>query len=146
MVLKNRKYIGEYQLWQNRSFPEEAACQSLTLELVRPGTAADGSSTAMRLPVPRQTEEYLLTTKLFCGHLWAAAGRRERQEQRNGEADTIYYKCGGAKRKQGCTLKSRQEALDRAHRGHLQPCTCVLHDDVINRIADALVALSGQGG
>ena len=133
-VLKNRKYIGEYR-YGKIVIPDKLPV-IIDVELFE--------QVQRRMEVNRHAparakadEEYLLTTKLFCGH----CGRMlagESGRSRNGEVH-YYYKCGGAKRKQGCTLKAvKKRWIERT----VVTATIarVLHDDVIDRIADALIA------
>ena len=133
-VLKNRKYIGEYR-YGKIVIPDKLPV-IIDVELF--------DRVQRRMEVNRHAparakadEEYLLTTKLFCGH----CGRMlagESGRSRNGEVH-YYYKCGGAKRKQGCTLKAvKKRWIERTV--VTATITRVLHDDVINRIADALIA------
>ena len=86
-------------------------------------------------------EEYLLTTKLFCGK----CGRMLAGESgwsNNGDV-YHYYKCGGAKRKLGCNLKAlKKHWIERAV---VQATVSrVMNDEVISRIADAIIALQDQ--
>jgi len=133
-VLKNRKYIGEYR-YGKIVIPDKLPV-IIDVELF--------DRVQRRMEVNRHAparakadEEYLLTTKLFCGH----CGRMlagESGRSRNGEVH-YYYKCGGAKRKQGCTLKAIKKRWIELT-VVTTTITRVLHDDVIGRIADALVA------
>ena len=83
-------------------------------------------------------EEYLLTTKLFCGH----CGRMMAGESGTGRNGVIhrYYKCGGAKRKLGCHKKAvKKDWIERiAVQYTVQR---VLQDELIAQIADKLVEL-----
>lgn len=133
-VLKNRKYIGEYR-YGKIVIPDKLPV-IIDMELF--------DRVQRRMEVNRHAparakadEEYLLTTKLFCGHCGLMlAGESGRS--RNGKVH-YYYKCGGAKRKQGCTLKAvKKRWIERTV--VTATITRVLHDDVINRIADALIA------
>lgn len=58
-------------------------------------------------------EDYLLTTKLFCGKC------ERMMVGESGKSHTgvmhYYYKCGGAKRRQGCDKKAvRKDWIERA--------------------------------
>ena len=137
-VLKNRKYIGEYH-YGTIVIPNKLPViideelfnrvqQKLQINKHAPAHA-------------KAEEEYLLTTKLFCGKcesmLVGESGR-----SRNGEV-YHYYKCGNAKRGKGCKLKTlKKRWIERA----VVAATIqrVMHDDVIDRIADALVDIQNQ--
>ena len=83
-------------------------------------------------------EDYLLTTKLFCGKC------ERMMVGESGKSHTgamhYYYKCSGAKRKLGCKRKAvRKHWIERA--AVLVTVQRVLQDDEISRIAEAIVAL-----
>jgi len=83
-------------------------------------------------------EEYLLTTKLFCGH----CGRMMIGESGKGRNGTIhrYYKCGAAKRRQGCHKKAvKKDWIE--HIAVMYTIQRVFQDDLIAQIADELVDL-----
>ena len=83
-------------------------------------------------------EEYLLTTKLFCGH----CGRMMIGESGKSHTGVIYryYKCGDAKRKLGCHKKAvKKDWIERiAVQYTIQR---VFQDELIAQIADKLVEL-----
>ena len=88
-------------------------------------------------------EEYLLTTKLFCGTCGRLmAGESGRSGSSSGNV-YHYYKCGGAKRKLGCTRKAiKKEWIEKAV--VWITVTKVLTDEAIDRIADAILELQSQ--
>lgn len=83
-------------------------------------------------------EEYLLTTKLFCGH----CGRMMIGESGKSHTGAIYryYKCSGAKRKLGCRKKAvKKDWIECiAVQYTIQR---VFQDELIAQIADKLVEL-----
>ena len=86
-------------------------------------------------------EEYLLTTKLFCGQ----CGRLMAGESGRGCKGIVYhyYKCSGAKRKLGCKKKAiRKNWIEDVVVKYT--ATQVLTDTVISRIADAIVIMQEQ--
>ena len=89
----------------------------------------------------KAAEEYLLTTKLFCG----TCGRLMAGESGKGSKGTIYhyYKCSGSKRHLGCKRKALKK--DWIERTVVQlTVTKVLTDTAIDRIADAMVAMQSK--
>ena len=87
----------------------------------------------------KATEEYLLTTKLFCGTCERLMAGESGTSSTKG-VKHYYYKCGGAKRKLGCKRKAvRKHWIERA--AVLVTVQRVLQDDEISRIAEAIVAL-----
>ena len=88
-LLRNRKYIGEYR-YRDIVFPD-AIPAIIPLELferVQMRVEKHKQAPAMA----KAEEEYLLTTKLFCGH----CGRMMAGESDTGRNGIIhrYYKCG----------------------------------------------------
>ncbi len=87
----------------------------------------------------KATEEYLLTTKLFCGTCERLMAGESGTSSTKG-VKHYYYKCGGAKRKLGCKRKAvRKHWIERA--AVLVTVQRVLRDEEISRIAEAIVAL-----
>ena len=139
-MLKNRKYIGEYKY----------------ADVVVPGGMPAINSEELFERVQRRmvtnqivsskskaVEEYLLTTKIFCGN----CGKMMAGESGYGGKNKIYlyYKCGGAKRREGCTNRKglRKNWIEKV--AVMLTVQRVLSDDaVIERIADAIVALQDQ--
>lgn len=86
-------------------------------------------------------EEYLLTTKLYCGE----CGRLMAGESGKGCKGVVYhyYKCSGAKRKLGCKKKAiRKDWIEDVVVKFT--VTHVLTDIAIDRIADAIVVMQEQ--
>ena len=136
LILKNRKYIGEYR-YQDVVIPngvpaliDEDLFNRAQEKLVK------NKQAPARYKAP---EEYLLTTKLFCGD----CGRMMAGESGTSGTKGVkycYYKCGGAKRKLGCKRKPlKKDWIERA--AVLITVNRVLKDEEIDRIADAMVAL-----
>ena len=133
VILHNRKYIGEYK-YGDVVIPDgiPAIIETEIFDRVQRRLASNKKAPA-RYKAP---EEYLLTTKLFCGH----CGRLMAGESgKNGKGVTYhYYKCSGAKRKLGCKKKAvKKDWMERA--AVLLTVQRVLHDDEIDRIATVLV-------
>ena len=100
-MLHNRKYIGEYQF--KDVFIPDAIPPIVTKELF--DQVQSKLATNKKAPGKHKAEEeYLLTTKLYCGHC---------QRMMIGESGTSrtgqihrYYKCIGVKKHMGCDKKS----------------------------------------
>lgn len=100
-VLKNRKYIGEYQ-YQDVVIPGGVP-EIVPEELFNKVQARLEKN--RRAPArAKAEEEYLLTTKLFCGRC------QRMMVGESGASHTgqvyYYYKCGSAKRNKGCKKKA----------------------------------------
>ena len=134
-LLKNRKYIGEYR-YKDVVIPD-AIPAIVPKELFE--RVQERMKKNQRAPArTKAEEEYLLTTKLFCGH----CGRMMIGESGKGRNGTIhrYYKCGAAKRRQGCHKKAvKKDWIE--HIAVMYTIQRVFQDDLIAQIADELVAL-----
>ena len=136
LMLKNRKYIGEYR-YGGIIIPKgiPAIIDEDLFERVQQRMALNKKAPAKG----KAAKEYLLTTKLFCG----TCGRLMAGESGTSSTKGVkhyYYKCGGAKRKLGCKRKAvRKHWIERA--AVLVTVQRVLQDDEISRIAEAIVAL-----
>lgn len=138
-VLTNRRYIGEYK-YDDVVIPDgiPAIIEKDQFERVQYRMEANKRAPARA----KAQEEYLLTTKLFCGD----CGRIMAGESgKNGKGIIYhYYKCGGAKRKLGCKRKAVkkdwiEEVVVRI------TVSKVLTDEAIDRIADAILEIQNEG-
>ena len=137
-ILKNRKYIGEYK-YQDVVIPDGVPA-ILTDELFYQVQARLEKN--KRAPAAAKADvDYLLTTKLFCGHC---------ERMMVGESGTshtgdkhYYYKCGGAKRKLGCKKKAiKKDFIEQAV--ITLTVSRVLQDEEISRIADRILELQNS--
>lgn len=133
--MRNRKYIGEYR-YRDIVMPDvvPAIIPKDLFERVQARLEKNRHAPARA----KAEDEYLLTTKLFCGH----CGRMMVGESGIGRNGTVhrYYKCGAAKRRQGCDKKAvKKDWIERA--AVLYTVQRVFNDELIERIADELVAL-----
>jgi len=137
-VLKNRRYLGEYRYGDvvvEGGIP--AIIDPDIFERVQQRMEKNKHAPAMK----KATEEYLLTTKLFCG----TCGRIMAGESGRSRAGVVhhYYKCGGAKRHKGCNRKAvKKDWIERV--AVMLTVEKVLNDKTIDRIADAIVQLQSQ--
>ncbi|NLT13709.1 MAG: recombinase family protein [Clostridiales bacterium] len=135
VLLKNRKYIGEYKYGSVvipggvPAIVPEDLFERVQVRLAKNKRAPARSKFTA-------DEEYLLTTKLFCGNC---------QHMMVGESGTsqtgrvyYYYKCGAAKRNKGCRKKAvKKDWLE--SQIIIMILQHVLIDDVIEKIAKAVV-------
>ena len=137
-LLRNRKYIGEYKYGRvitPGGIP--AIIDKELFERVQMRMAANKKAPARA----KAEEEYLLTTKLFCGD----CGRLMAGESGRGGRGVVYhyYKCSGAKRKLGCKRKAIKKHWIEDAVVKLT-VSQVLTDTAIERIADAIVVMQEQ--
>ena len=138
-LLKNRKYIGEYK-YGDVITPDgiPAIIDKELFERVQNRMKANRKAPARS----KAEEEYLLTTKLYCG----CCGRLMAGESGKGAKGIVYhyYKCSGAKRRLGCKKKAIKKHWieDVVVRLTVEK---VLNDTAINRIADAILVMQEQG-
>jgi len=134
-LLKNRKYIGEYS-YQDVVIPSgvPAIVPEDLFYRVQQRMEKNKRAPAMA----KAHEEFLLTTKLFCGKC------DRMMVGESGKSHTgamhYYYKCGNAKRKKGCDKKAvKKDWIERA----IVRLTMerVLNEEKINKIIDALLAM-----
>ena len=139
LILKNRKYIGEYR-YGDVVVPDgmPAIIGKDIFERVSQRMEANKKAPAKA----KADEEYLLTTKLFCG----TCGRMMAGESGKSGTKGIkyrYYKCSGAKRSLGCHRKPlRKDWIERV--AVLLTVRQVLTDETIDRIADAIVVMQEE--
>ena len=139
IMLKNRKYIGEYR-YGGVVVPNgvPAIIDEETFARVQERLEKNKKAPAKA----KAADEYLLTTKLFCG----TCGRLMVGESGTSGTKGVkhyYYKCGGAKRHLGCKRKAvKKQWIERA----VVFCTVkrVLQDREIERIAASIVKLQEQ--
>ena len=137
-VLKNRKYIGEYH-YGTIVIPHKLPVIIDEEQFNRVQMKMEANKHAPARA--KADEEYLLTTKLFCGNCGAMLAG-ESGKSRNGDV-YHYYKCGNAKRKKGCKLKAiKKRWIERAV--VMTTIQRVLKDEEIDKIADAIIALQDQ--
>ena len=137
-ILKNRRYLGEYRFRDivipngiPRIIPEDLFNE------VQEKLAKNRKAGAKH----KAKEEYLLSTKLFCGKCQRMmAGESGKRQQ-----DTVYryYKCSGVKRKLRCDKKTVKKAW--IEDLVIIEIKKIIYDDaLIERIADELVAIQGE--
>ncbi|MEA4895251.1 MAG: recombinase family protein [Oscillospiraceae bacterium] len=137
-LLKNRKYIGEYS-YQDIVIP--GGVPSIVPEDLfnRVQTKIEKNR---RAPArTKAAEEFLLTTKLFCGK----CGRMMVGESGTSHTGRIhyYYKCGAAKRKKGCDKK----AVKRDWIENLvvqRTANMILDDALMERLINKLLDAQGK--
>jgi len=139
LILKNRKYIGEYK-YGDVVIPDgiPAIIERNLFERVQLRMEANKHAPARA----KADEEYLLTTKLFCGNCGRLMAGESGKSSTNG-AKYRYYKCSGAKRRLGCHKKPlRKDWIERV--AVLLTIQTVLTDANIDRIADAILVMQEE--
>ena len=138
ILLKNRKYIGDY-CYGDMIIPGgvPALVEKDVFERVQKRMEANKKTPGRA----KAKEEYLLSGKVFCGtcggHMVGESGK-----SRNGTI-YYYYKCINAKHGHTCKRKAiKRDWLERAV--VVETVTKVLTDEVIDRVADAIIAIQGQ--
>lgn len=138
VMLKNRKYIGDY-CYGDMIIPGgvPALIEKVVFERVQRRMEANRKTPGKA----KAKDEYLLSGKVFCGtcggHIVGESGRSG-----NGTVH-CYYKCINAKLKHTCKRKAiKKDWLEKAV--VVETVTKVLTDDVIDRVADAIIAIQGK--
>ena len=137
-TLRNRKYIGEYH-YDDTVIPGgiPQIIDPVLFDRVQKRMDLNKKASARG----KAAEEYLLTTKLFCGHCGALMAG-ESGTSKTG-AIHCYYKCGSSKRHKGCSSKAvRKHWIESV----VVETTVarVFREEEISRIADAILVLQQQ--
>lgn len=132
-MLHNRKYIGEYQ-YRDVIIPNgiPAIVPVKLFESVQARAAANKKAPAKH----KAEDEYLLTTKLFCGYCGCL------MTGESGTSHTLqvhrYYKCRGARNGGGCTKKTvRKYWIEEVVMQLIQKF--IFDDELLDKLADTLL-------
>jgi hypothetical protein len=137
-MLKNRAYIGEYRCGNHVALGGVTQIVPFELfEQVQECLAKNRKASARR----KAEDDYLITTKLFCGHCGAY------MVGESGTSHTMkvhrYYKCVTAKKRQGCKKKSAKK--DWIENIVIEQAMNLLMDDsILAKIADMVLDLQKQ--
>ena len=138
-VLKNRKYLGEYH-YGTICIPDKlpVIIEKDQFERVQQRMESNRHAPAKA----KADEEYLLTTKLFCGKCGKMLAG-ESGTSRTG-AKHYYYKCAGAKHEHSCKLKAIKKQLIERAAVIITVDKVLSNDETIERLADAIVKLQSK--
>ncbi len=137
-MLHNRKYIGEYH-FKDVVVPDgmPAIVEKDLFERVQMKLEKNKKSGARY----RADDEYLLTTKLFCGHCGSIIHGESGRSRTHGKYR--YYKCSNAKKHKGCTLKPiRKDYIETIILNHIM--TLISDDDIVQNMVDAVMEQQGK--
>ena len=137
VLLGNRLYIGEYHY---SDVVVENGIPALVDKNVFDKVQRRRKRNQRAPAAKKASEQYLLTTKLFCGDCGETMAG-ESGTSRNGTTHR-YYKCMNAKRKKSCHMKpvKKEWIEDFVVK---QTMKVVFDDEVINRIVDKLMEIQG---
>ena len=137
-LLKNRKYIGEYRY---QDVVIEGGVPAIIPEDLFNRVQERMEKNRHAPAMAKAREDYLLTTKLFCGKC------ERMMVGESGKSHTgamhYYYKCSGAKRLKDCDKKAvRKDWIERVVvRLTMQR---VMDEEKINRLIDAILVMQEQ--
>ena len=137
-LLKNRKYIGEYRY---QDVVIEGGVPAIVPEDLFNRVKERMEKNRHAPAMAKAKEDYLLTTKLFCGKC------ERMMVGESGKSHTgamhYYYKCSGAKRLKDCDKKAvRKDWIERVVvRLTMQR---VMDEEKINRLIDAILVMQEQ--
>lgn len=137
-MLHNRKYIGEYR-FKDIIVPDgmPALVDKELFERVQMKLDKNKKSAARY----RADDEYLLTTKLFCGHCGSMIYGESGRSRTHGKYR--YYKCSNAKKNRGCKKKTvKKEYLEDAVINHI--ITLINNDETVNDMVEAVMSQQGK--
>lgn len=137
-LLKNRKYIGEYRY---QDVVIEGGVPAIVPEELFNRVQERMEKNRHAPAMAKAKEDYLLTTKLFCGKC------ERMMVGESGKSHTgamhYYYKCSGAKRLKDCDKKAvRKDWIERVV-VHLT-MQRVMDEEKINRLIDAILVMQEQ--
>jgi uncharacterized coiled-coil protein SlyX len=137
-LLKNRRYVGEYR-YGDIVIP--GGMPAIVPQDIFNKVQARMEKNRHKPAAKKADEEYILTTKLYCGldgvMMVGVGGTSKTGKVHH------YYKCGNVIYKKSCKKKTvRKERAER----HVARLTrdYVLQDNIIDRLADAIVELQKQ--
>lgn len=140
VLLKNRKYIGEYR-YQDVVIPDgvPAIVPNDIFEAVQARIEKNRRAPARA----KARDDYLLTTKLFCGH---CGGMMVGESGTSHTGDKhFYYKCVNAKRKKTCNKRTIKKAW--IENIVVRYTMLMLQNDrMISRLVDDLMEIQGEEG
>ena len=137
-LLKNRKYIGEYRY---QDVVIEGGVPAIVPEDLFNRVQERMEKNRHAPAMAKAKEDYLLTTKLFCGKC------ERMMVGESGKSHTgamhYYYKCSGAKRLKDCDKKAvRKDWIERVVVRLIMQR--VMDEEKINRLIDAILVMQEQ--
>lgn len=138
VMLRNRKYIGDY-VYGDMIIPGGVPALIETDIFERVQKRMDANKKAPGKA--KAKDEYLLSGKVFCG---TCGGHMVGESGKSGNGTVYcYYKCINSKLKHTCKRKAiKKDWLEQAV--VVETVTKVLTDEVIDRVADAIIAMQGK--
>ena len=137
-ILKNRRYLGEY-IFRDIVIPNgipQIISQEL-FDLVQMRMKANKKAPARH----KAEEEYLLSTKLFCGKCQRMMAGES--GKRRDISVYRYYKCSGVKRRLGCDKKTvRKDWIENLVVEEIK--SIVHNDEAIEYIANRVMEIQGK--
>ena len=140
-ILHNRKYIGEYK-YRDIVVPDgiPALVPTDLFERVQEQMKKNKKAPARH----KAEDDYLLTTKLFCGSCKAMMVGESGTSSSKGQV-YHYYRCVNSKRKKTCKAKHRSVRKDPLERSVVAPVMWNIMDDAfVEYFTDQALALQGQ--
>jgi DNA invertase Pin-like site-specific DNA recombinase/TolA-binding protein len=134
-LLKNRRYIGEYRYGD--TVTPDGMPAIVPREIF--GLVQERMEKNKQKPAAMKAdEEYILTTKLFCGKCGTMMAGKS-GTSKTGKTH-YYYSCGNVLYKKSCDKKAARKAWIERQIAALTS-EFVLRDEIIDRLADAVVEL-----
>ena len=141
-MLSNRRYMGEY------SFREIVIEDGIPAIVSKDSFESANRRLAANKRAPakfkaKADDEYILTTKLYCGKCMSFMIGESGTSRRN--VTYRYYKCSSAKSKKGCDKKPvKKDAIEDLVIDQIQKI--IWDDELIDEIAETVMMVQSQGG
>lgn len=141
-MISNRRYMGEYK------FREIVIDDGIPAIVTKEEFEAANHRLAGNKRSPakfkaKDEDEYILTTKLYCGKCMSFMVGESGTSRRN--ITYRYYKCFSAKRKRGCDKKAvKKDAIEDLVIDQIQKL--IWDDELIDEIAETVIKVQNEGG
>lgn len=137
-MLHNRKYIGEFK---QKDIVKPGGIPAIVTEELFDRVQKRMTANKKAPAKHKAEDEYLLTTKLFCGkcrcYMVGESGTSHSSQVH------MYYKCVSVKKHRGCDKKTvKKDWIENLVIEQIK--SIVFNDELIESIADAIIELQGQ--
>ncbi len=141
-MISNRRYMGEYRF---REIVIENGIPAIISkdEFEAANNRLAGNKRAPAKFKAKADDEYILSTKLYCGKCMSFMIGESGTSRRN--ITYRYYKCSSAKLKKGCDKKPvKKDAIEDVVIDQIQKI--IWDDELIDEIAGTVITVQNQGG
>lgn len=141
-IISNRRYMGEYRF--REIIVEDGIPAIVTKEQFEAANKRlNGNKRAPAKFKAKDEDEYILTTKLYCGKCMSFMVGESGTSRKN--ITYRYYKCFSAKRKSGCDKKAvKKDVIEDLVIDQIQKL--IRDDELVTEIAEIVLKVQSEGG